>query len=117
VVRVSEEAIEGRLSLYDRPQKTGVAFWATVVAVVALVAYPLGFGPACWIASRRQERVPRISSAYRPIGIVIADAPQPIRRFLIWYGAVGISQDGTGYIRIILVPQRPGEPDLFVAAE
>jgi len=29
--------------------KPGVAFWATVVVVV-LVAYPLSFGPACWLA-------------------------------------------------------------------
>jgi hypothetical protein len=32
--------------------KPGVAFWATVVVVVALVAYPLSFGPACWINNR-----------------------------------------------------------------
>jgi hypothetical protein len=30
----------------------GVAFWATVVVVVALVAYPLSWGPACWIITR-----------------------------------------------------------------
>jgi len=33
-------------------KKPGVAFWATVVVVVALLAYPLSFGPACWIADR-----------------------------------------------------------------
>jgi hypothetical protein len=33
-------------------KKPGVAFWATVVVVVVLVAYPLSFGPACWITSR-----------------------------------------------------------------
>ena len=27
-------------------KKPGVAFWATVVVVVVLVAYPLSFGPA-----------------------------------------------------------------------
>jgi hypothetical protein len=30
-------------------KKPGVAFWATVALVVVLVAYPLSFGPACWI--------------------------------------------------------------------
>jgi hypothetical protein len=30
-------------------KKSGVAFWATAVVVVALVGYPLSFGPACWI--------------------------------------------------------------------
>jgi hypothetical protein len=30
-------------------KKPGVAFWATVVLVAALVAYPLSFGPFCWL--------------------------------------------------------------------
>src|SRR5262245_4621476 len=30
-------------------KKPGVAFWATVVVVVVLLAYPLSMGPACWI--------------------------------------------------------------------
>jgi hypothetical protein len=89
----------------------------TVLVVVALVAYPLSFGPACWIASCRQERVARISSVYRPIGIVLVDAPQPVRRFLNWYGAVGIPQDESGYFRFVLVPQHFGEPDSFVVDE
>jgi hypothetical protein len=29
-------------------KKPGVAFWATAVVVVVLVAHPLSFGPACW---------------------------------------------------------------------
>jgi hypothetical protein len=33
-------------------KKPGVAFLATVVLVVLLVAYPLSFGPACWVNSR-----------------------------------------------------------------
>ncbi len=33
-------------------KQPGVASWATVVVVVVLVAYPLSFGPACWIESR-----------------------------------------------------------------
>ena len=32
-------------------KKPGVAFWATVIVLVALVGYPLSFGPACWAAS------------------------------------------------------------------
>ena len=34
----------------DERKKPGVAFWATVVVVVALVAYPLSWGPWCWYA-------------------------------------------------------------------
>jgi hypothetical protein len=37
-------------------RKPGVAFWATVVLVVALVGYPLSFGPACVLISMRHFR-------------------------------------------------------------
>lgn len=33
------------------------AFWATVLGVAA-VAYPISFGPACWIAARTQPPGP-----------------------------------------------------------
>ena len=33
-------------------KKSGVAFWATVVVVVALVGYPLSVGPTAWIYGR-----------------------------------------------------------------
>jgi hypothetical protein len=48
-------------------KKPGVAFWAIVGAVVLLLAYPLSFGPACWIASRQQPSGEDVSAAYRPI--------------------------------------------------
>ena len=48
-------------------KKPGVAFWATVVVVVALVAYPLSFGPACWITSRISGGAATVSIIYRPI--------------------------------------------------
>jgi len=34
-------------------KKPGVAFWATVVVVALLVAYPLSIGPTIWIADHR----------------------------------------------------------------
>ena len=44
-------------TMIDR-KKPGVAFWTTVVVVMALVAYPVSFGPACWISSRLESLVP-----------------------------------------------------------
>ena len=46
-------------------KKPGVAFWLTVVALVAL-SYSLSFGPVCWITSRTggNSVLPRL---YRPI--------------------------------------------------
>ena len=48
-------------------KKPGVAFWATVVLVVALVGYPQSFGPACWITSRTNVGVSKIPVVYRPM--------------------------------------------------
>jgi hypothetical protein len=36
-------------------ERPGVAFWTTVMVVAVLVAYPLSFGPWCWIVSRRTK--------------------------------------------------------------
>jgi hypothetical protein len=48
-------------------KKPGVAFWATVVVVVVLVAYPLSFGPACWLAARGKIPFAPTATVYRPI--------------------------------------------------
>jgi len=43
-------------------RKPGVVFWATVVVVVGLAAYPVSVGPAFWLASRDTSgRRPRFS--------------------------------------------------------
>src|SRR5262249_16114163 len=55
-----------KMNLADR-KKPGVAFWATVVVVVVLVAYPLSFGPACWISSRTGVGYFVLPMVYRPI--------------------------------------------------
>jgi len=43
------------------------AFWATIVLVVALVAYPLSFGPACWVAMRRPSLITAVARMYWPL--------------------------------------------------
>jgi len=50
-------------------KKPGVAFWATIVVVLGLVAYPLSFGPACWwFASLDGDGDAHVSAIYLPIG-------------------------------------------------
>jgi|SRR6516165_7911756 hypothetical protein len=49
----------------DKKWKPGVAFWATVVVVVALL-YPISFGPACWITSRMNFGASAVPIFYRP---------------------------------------------------
>src|SRR5262245_35249764 len=84
----------------DRPRMTptrkkpGVAFWATVVVVVVLVAYPLRFGPACWwFASEKSVLVyvgpPRTAPMYAPrmywpIGWLAANGPSPVGDAIFW---------------------------------
>ena len=62
-------------------KKPGVAFWATVaVTVLALLfAYPLSFGPACWICGSDQLLYGKFCSFYRPLLIALQHCPRPIR--------------------------------------
>lgn len=64
----------------------GVAFWATVVVLVALVAYPLSFGPVCWLTKRDpmtfNRKAPRL---YWPGGWACVSGPRYIRRAFSWY--------------------------------
>jgi hypothetical protein len=72
-------------------KKPGVAFWATVVVVMALVGYPLSFGPACWIASRQAKyegRVP-VPAIYRPILWAWFHSPRPIFLIIYRYASLG----------------------------
>ena len=71
-------------------KKPGVAFWATVVVVVGLVAYPLSFGPVLWLARRDRLPTRATSIAYRPLILearrewVSDQPPRPI----LWWATV-----------------------------
>jgi hypothetical protein len=51
--------------------KPGAAFWATVVVSAVLMAYPLSFGPACWLFQREIVSKNVLQTAYRPLYAVI----------------------------------------------
>ncbi len=84
-------------------KKPGVAFWATVVVVVGMVAYPLSFGPASWLL----ERVPTFHrpfvQMYWPVGWMAAHGPRPVRKAIWGYATVGVPR-GT----IVALPTGPG---------
>jgi hypothetical protein len=68
----------------DRKQP-GMAFWATMVAFVAFVAYPLSSGPFIWLA--QQDYFPPAVAAvpiYAPLQW-LADRVPPFRTALHWY--------------------------------
>ena len=53
-------------------KKPGVTFWATVVVVAGMVAYPLSFGPACWLTSRTGLGTHALPTVYRPLVVIMA---------------------------------------------
>jgi hypothetical protein len=91
-------------------KKPGVAFWAAVTVVVALV-YPLSFGPACWITSWTNCGARIIPVAYRPITRCLsscATLDPPIR----WFSNLGAAR-GWGWSMTggsdLLMTDGPGE--------
>ena len=74
-------------------KKPGVAFWATAVVVVALVAYPLSFGPACWFTSRVNLSGKFVTIPYRPIVWLFCNSPQGVRTVIRSYASAGARED------------------------
>jgi hypothetical protein len=69
--------------------RPGAGFWATVIVVV-LLAYPVSFGPACWINERAGMGARAVSAAYRPI-IWVAEIDPRAERAALWYASLGVT--------------------------
>ncbi len=72
-------------------KKPGVAFWATMVVVAGLVAYPLSFGPACWMFENRLVPLRWIKTAetvFHPLGLAAQSSPN-VWRVLYDYAHIG----------------------------
>ncbi len=76
----------------EQKKKPGVAFWATVVVVAALVAivsYPLSLGPALWLRNRGVISVMHFEALLTPLLDLIKMLPDPVRASLFgaldWY--------------------------------
>jgi hypothetical protein len=63
-------------------KKPGVAFWATVVVVVVLVAYPLSFVPACWLVKRGTVPIRPAAIFYRPVVSLVLDGPDCVQEWV-----------------------------------
>src|SRR5262245_35345099 len=97
-------------------KKPGVAFWTAVVVFAALVAYPLSFGPACWLTSQQvgspaspppQKQVPRAMIVYWPLGrLAVSKSPggKPVK----WWMTVGLPR---GACAVVMTSTRP---DYFI---
>lgn len=69
--------------------------WAvrTVAALLLLLAYPVSFGPACWITSRYSVIDRPVSIAYRPLCRVARLCPDDVKYILIKWGMAGESKN------------------------
>jgi hypothetical protein len=72
-------------------KKPGVAFWATVVVTVALLAYPLSAGPWCWALGKwgPKPRAIRVTGLlFRPVMHLSHKGPTqiavPLNAYLEW---------------------------------
>ena len=72
-------------------KKPGVAFWATVLVVVVLVAYPLTFGPACWLTHRGYVNSTTSGRLYRPILGLCVQKQTRLSAALRWYALLDTS--------------------------
>jgi hypothetical protein len=68
-------------------KKPGVAFWATVVVVVVLTAYPLSAGAWCWALRKwgPHAKVVRATAIFAPLAL-LSDLSiyRPFRSYCDW---------------------------------
>lgn len=88
----------------DSRKKPGWAFWAIVVVVVALVGYPVSFGPTCWINHATGCGASAIPYIYRPI-VLLAERQidrlgidrTTSNKIIVWYARIGMKEKGAGW--------------------
>jgi len=79
-------------------RKPSAGFWIAV-ALVAVLAYPISFGPACWISERTVVGSRAISIAYQPMLRLWMQTDFP-GRAIAWYATIGTS-DGSHAINTV----------------
>ena len=72
-------------------KKPGWTFWATAVVVVALIGYPLSFGPACWAYtySPSLDLWNAADRLYYPLLWAWEHGARPVANGLGWYANLG----------------------------
>jgi hypothetical protein len=81
-------------------KKPGVAFWATVVAVVVVLAYPLSIAPAWWIcykAGSPDWMLEFTNRLYEPLWTV-ALLSDKSSQWLLWYSQCLLPSDDFFFI-------------------
>ena len=93
--------------MHEPRKNPGVAFWATVV-VLAVLAYPISFGPACWLATSWAPLRGPVNSVYRPAAWAYFKTPSTVGNVIIRYanveGDVNFSGTERGAFRLTFEP-------------
>jgi len=80
------------------PKRPGVAFWATVVAGLALpILYVASFGPVCWLLQHEAipESMEGMLDLYEPVANSMTNRRFPAwaRDSMIWYVGLWVHED------------------------
>src|SRR5437016_9363109 len=77
----------------EERKKPGAAVCSAALFSIALMLYPLSYGPAAWLVGNRLVGEDRIQFAYRPVVWALARLPYPMKRVFfrysqgLWHGA------------------------------
>jgi len=87
------------------PQKNpGAVFWATVVLILVLGAYPLSFGPACWLFDHRLlplTWIPPADRAFYPLRTAAPCSPENVI-WRVFYRYADFANPNPGTIPVLM---------------
>jgi hypothetical protein len=72
----------------DSSKKHSVMF-RVIVTLAILLAYPMSFGPACWLSQRTGTGHDYVWIAYRPFWWTMKNGSEPLRESLFQYATSG----------------------------
>lgn len=72
--------------------------WLAVLLLAVVLAYPLSFVPAFWVATRLDRSSAEfrfLCRFYRPMAVVLIESPHPLRNCVYWAVELGTPSDVT----------------------
>lgn len=85
--------------------------WAkrpALVMLTVLVGYPLSLGPVCWVTSRTNIGVCRVSVIYQPMFRVMSGSERALN-LRDWYTEIGASYGWSWHPRPYVIPRGEGK--------
>jgi hypothetical protein len=87
--------------------------WSTAGILILLLAYPLSFGPACWMADRGLISLDALLSAYAPLVHTMRNS-ESVRSPFLWYAGIGCEKSSfTPLILLITLSVEPSTSDFI----